>query len=203
MRHLVPIAVFSATCAAVLLGPAPAHACDNAVIRELTPVEEIATAERELSHGKLAEATWRVRVRYPSIRALGPDAPPLALRAQRIYALALIRADGKLDSREGWARWGNLEWALETLRELDGKRPNEPRSQADLAEARVKLPRTRATGVAVLESLDRRDLLGSPFSYIALAHARRAAGDDGGVRAALRRCVSMSVDRARCQVEVW
>ncbi|MCA9589374.1 MAG: hypothetical protein KC657_28895 [Myxococcales bacterium] len=203
MRELRPLAVLAVACGVSLLRPTPARACYNEVIRELSPVEEIATAERDLSHGKLADATWRVRVRYPSIRSLGPDAPPLALRAQRIYALALVRANGMLDSREGWARWGNLEWALETLRELDGKRPNEPRSQADLAEARVKLPRTRASGVAVLESLDRRDLLGSPFSYIALASARREVGDDGGVRAALRRCVAMSVDRARCQVEVW
>jgi hypothetical protein len=142
-----------------------------------------------------------VRGRYPNIRTLGVDAPPLALRAQRIYALVLIRADGRLDSARGWARWGNLEWAIETLAALDRKRPNEPHSQADLAEAHTRLGRTRAEGIRVLEDLDRRDLLGSPFAYLALARARRTVGDDGGAQAALRRCSMMSSDKQRCATD--
>jgi hypothetical protein len=91
---------------------------------------------------------------------------------------------------------------VETLADLDKKRMNDPRSQADLAEARTKLSRTRGEGIRVLEDLDQRDLLGSPFAYIALARARRAAGDEGGARAAMRRCSMMSNDRRRCDAEV-
>lgn len=167
----------------------------------LTPVQQIASAESELDEGRAGEAASRVRAGFPKIRTLGANAPPLALRAQRIYALALVRADGRLDSGLGWARSGNLEWAIETLRELDEKRPNDPRAQADLAEARTRVARTRAEGVKVLESLDQRDLLGSAFGYLALARARSAMGDDGGSQAALRRCAMMSADKHRCLID--
>src|SRR5262249_37437459 len=136
------------------------------------------------------------------IRTMGNEAPPLALRAERIYALALVRANGLLDGQLGWARWGNLEWALETLRALDEKRVDDPRSHGDLAEARMRLSRTREQAVRVLEDLDRRDLLASPFAYVALSRARREAGDDGGAAAALRRCAVMSVDARRCATDV-
>jgi len=167
----------------------------------LTPVQEIATAEKDLENNRLGEAGSRVRAQFPNIRTLGADAPPLALRAQRIYALVLIRADGRLDSGLGWARWGNFEWAAETLAALDKKKPNQPRAQADLAEARTRLGRTRAEGIRVLEELDQRDLLGSPFAYLALARARRTTGDDGGAQAALRRCSMMSNDKRRCNTD--
>lgn len=197
-----PRALFAAlSIAALAVTPRGARACINEVYRELTPVEEIAAAERDLTQDRYLSAAMRVRARYPMIRTLDATAPPLALRAQRIFAMALVRADGKLETGERWARWGNLEWALETLRELDVTRAD-PRSQADLAEAQVRFKRTEAEGVAQLESLDRRDLLGSPYSYLALARARKVASDDGGVRAALRRCVAMSVDRSRCRVEI-
>ncbi|MBX3208954.1 MAG: hypothetical protein KF764_28235 [Labilithrix sp.] len=182
--------------------PRSSSACMNEVQRQLTPVQEIAAAEQDLDGARLGEATHRVRVRYPSIRQLDGTAPPLALRAQRIYALALVRADGSLDAQLGWARWGNLEWAVETLADLDAHRPNDPRSQADLAEARTRLARTRAEGVRVLEDLDRRDLLGSPYAYLALARARRTAGDDGGADAALRRCAVMAANPSRCDTDL-
>ena len=146
-----------------------AVACGNEVEMRLTPVQQIASAENELANGRIGEAASRVRAGFPQIRTLGADAPPLALRAERIYALALVRADGHLDSGLGWARSGNLEWAIETLRALDAKRPNDPRSQADLAEARSRVPRTRAEAITVLEALDQRDLLGSAFAYLALS----------------------------------
>jgi hypothetical protein len=192
--------------AIVMLGaacrPTTSAACLNEVLRTLTPVEEIAAAEKDLEHGRLAEAAHRVRARYPGIRSLGPSAPPLAQRALRIYALVLVRADGRFDSQLGWARSGNLEWALETLAELERARPNDVRSQADLAEARTRLARTRSEGVRVLEDLDRRDLLGSPFSYLALARARRASNDAPGAAAALRRCSMMSVERRLCATDL-
>jgi hypothetical protein len=173
-------------------------ACGNAVEIHLTPVQEIATAEKELENNRLGEAAHRVRLRYPNIRALDSSAPPLALRAERVYALILVRADGQLDRALGWSRWANLEWAVETLADLDRKRLNDPRSQADLAEARTRFSRTRKEGVEVLEDLDRRDLLGSANAYLALARARRAAGDDNGAKVALRRCAVMSTDQRRC-----
>lgn len=167
----------------------------------LTPVQHIAAAERDLDEGRTGLAASRVRASYPNIRTLGAEAPPLAQRAERIYALALVRANGQLDSGHGWVRAANFEWAIETLRELDAKRPNDPRSQADLAEARSHVARTRAQAIATLEALDQRDLLGSAFAYLALSRARGEIGDDGGSQAALRRCVMMSSDRRRCSLD--
>lgn len=201
MKHLRVLVAAAAVSGLALVPARSARACGNEVYIQLTPVQEIAAAEKDLENNRLGEAASRVRARYPGIRTLGADAPPLALRAERIYALALVRADGHLDSALGWARWGNLEWAIETLAALDAKRPNDPRSQADLAEARTRLSRTRAEAVRVLEDLDQRDLLGSPFAYLALARARRTAGDDGGVQAALRRCSMMSSDKRRCATD--
>lgn len=178
--------------------PGDADACMNEVQRNLGPTEEIAQAEYELGMNEFGEAMHRVRVRYPKIRELGSSAPPLARRALRIYALALVRAEGQMDLSLGWAPWGNLEWAIETLADLDSVRPNDPESQADLAEARIALTRTRAEGVRVLEELDRKDLLGSALAYRALARARRAAGDDKGVAAAVARCEKMALTPSQC-----
>lgn len=180
-----------------------AAACENEVMVQLTPVQQMMLAEREVSEGKVASAAWRVRAGFPGIRELGPDAPPLALRAQRIYAMALVRANGQLDGPLGWTRAANFEWAIETLKALDARRGNDPRAQADLAEAGVRIRRTRAAAVKVLEDLDQRDLLGSAFAYLALARARAEAGDEGGALAARRRCAVMSTDRRQCENETW
>lgn len=177
------------------LTPARADACMNEVLRVESPVEDIAKAEKALDEGKLGEAASRVRVRYPSIRELGPEAPPLALRAERIYALALVRADGRLDGQLGWARWGNLEWAVETLRALDAKKSG---TKSDLAEAYVRFSRSRQAGLDILEDLDRRDLLGSAFAYVALARGRAASHDTKGAEAAMRRCAMTTLDLRRC-----
>ncbi|HSO38601.1 MAG TPA: hypothetical protein VLT33_38995 [Labilithrix sp.] len=204
MRSVRPLLLASVV-AASTVGVAPpreAAACGNEVELRLTPVQHIATAERDLDDGRVGEAASRVRASYPNIRLLGAEAPPLAQRAERIYALALVRANGQLDAGLGWARAGNFEWAIETLRELDEKRPNDPRSQADLAEARTRVMRTRAEAVRTLEGLDQRDLLGSAFAYLALSRARSAAGDDGGAQAALRRCSMMSTDKRRCALDL-
>ena len=206
MSPVRTLLVTSALALVSVLGPAvadqaPAEACENEVIRLLTPVQLVAEAESNLENARVAEAAATVRAQFPNIRTLGPTAPPLGLRAQRIYALALVRADGRLDSGYGWTRWANLEWAIQTLTELDQKRGNDARAHADLAEAKTRLPRTRAEGASVLEDLDQRDLLGSPYAYLALARARRAAGDDGGAAAALRRCSMVSTSPPRCAAD--
>lgn len=179
-----------------------ARACENEVFIQLTPVQHIAQAESLLEQGRWGEAASIIRAQYPNIRVLDEKAPPLALRAERIYAMALVRANGQLDGQTGWTRAANFEWSLETLKTLEAKRTNDPRAQADLAEAGIRLNRTRPASVAVLEDLDRRDLLGSAYAYLALARVRDDAGDTGGRQAALRRCHAMSNNRAACDVSI-
>jgi hypothetical protein len=187
-----------------LLAAPSTHACINGVELEIerfqaTPAGQVALAEGELAHDHPVWAAARVREQFPQIRSFDAKAPPLGRRAVRLYALAIVRAEGRIDAGAGWTPWGNYEWALETLRDLEASTPNNPARQAELAEARIALARTRADGVRAIEDLDGRDLLGSPYAYLALARARQAQGDDGGTLAAVRRCAMMSSDRRRCE----
>jgi len=188
----------------LVAAPSTSDACINGVELEIermnaTPAGQVAIAERELADGHPVWAAARVQQQFPNIRSEGAKAPPLGRRAVRLYALAIVRSEGKIDANAGWAPWGNYEWALETLKDLEASTPNNPARQAELAEAQIALPRTRAEGVRVIENLDGRDLLGSPYAYLALARARQAEGDDGGTIAAVRRCAMMSSDRRRCE----
>jgi hypothetical protein len=188
----------------IVAAPSSAHACINGIELEIerfqaTPAGQVALAEGELANDHPVWAAARVEQAFPRIRGFDAKGPPLHRRAVRVFALAAVRAEGKIDAGAGWAPWGNLEWALETLRDLEASTPNNPAKQAELAEAEIALPRTRAVGVRVIEDLDGRDLLGSPYAYLALARARQAEGDDGGTIAAVRRCAMMSSDRRRCE----
>jgi hypothetical protein len=205
LRALAVLGVVS--CASLLGRPSSARACINGIELEwerqvYSQAGQIAVAETELTNGRPVSAAGRVREQFPQIRGLDAKAAPLARRALRVYALAIVRADGKVEEAQGWARWGNLEWAHETLRDLEAASPNNPAKQADLAEAQIALPHARQLGVTRLEDLDGRDLLGSPYAYLALARARQAEGDHGGTLAAVRRCAMMSSDRRRCEMPV-
>ncbi len=184
--------------------PSTSGACINGIELEIerfqaTPAGQVALAEGELANDHPVWAAARVEQQFAQVRSFDAKGPPLHRRAVRVFALAVVRAEGKIDTGAGWAVWGNLEWALETLRDLEASAPNNPAKQAELAEAQIALARTRVDGVRVIEDLDGRDLLGSPYAYLALARARQAKGDDGGTLAAVRRCTMMSSDRRRCE----
>jgi hypothetical protein len=184
--------------------PSTADACVNGIELEIerfqaTPAGQVALAEGELANDHPVWAAARIEQELPGVRAFHAKGTPLQRRAVRVFALAVVRSEGRIDIGAGWAAWGNLEWALETLRDLEASSPNNPAKLAELAEAQIALPRTRADGVRVLEDLDGRDLLGSPYAYLALARARQAEGDEGGTLEAVRRCAMMSSDRRRCE----
>lgn len=190
---------------AALSAPSRSDACINGIEAEwerftYSQAGQIATAEKELEVARPVMAAGRVREQVPNVRSLDAKAAPLMRRSLRVYALAIVRADGKIDETLGWSRWGNLEWAYETLRDLEASSPNNPAKQAELAEAQIALPYARKAGVSRLEDLDGRDLLGSPFAFLALARARQDEGDVGGTQAAVRRCSMMSSDRRRCEI---
>jgi hypothetical protein len=207
MKLPLPLALGAAVGLAALSTAPRADACINGIELEIerinaTPAGQVAIAERELEGGHPVWAAARVKEQFPNIRGFDAKAPPLGRRAVRLYALAVVRSEGKIDAAAGWAPWGNYEWALATLQELEASTPNNPARQAELAEAQIALARTRAEGVRMIENLDGRDLLGSPYAYLALARARQAEGDDGGTIAAVRRCAMMSSDRRRCEKPV-
>lgn len=164
-----------------------------------TPVQEIARAEKAVENGQNAAATSAVLGSFPKVRAATAGANPLETRALRVFALAVVRSNGAVPKQADWTPNANLEWAVQALREIDAKRPNDPTVQADLGEALSKLPHGREESLKMLSALAQKDLMGSPHAYAALASLRRANGDLAGAEAAVKRCEEMSKTPAVCK----
>ena len=164
-----------------------------------SPVQEIARAEKSLEGGNNTEAAKTVLANFANVRSAEAGANPLETRALRVFALAVVRSNGVVNERNAgswtqneWTPAANLEWAVQSLREIDAKRPNDPTVQADLGEALAKLPRTQDESLKLLSGLEKKDLMGSPFAYAALAKIRGDKGDTAGQQAAIKRCEEMS-----------
>jgi hypothetical protein len=164
-----------------------------------SPVQEIARAEKSLEGGSNTEAAKTVLANFANVRTVTAGDNPLETRALRVFALAVVRSNGTVNERNAgswsqteWTPTANLEWAIQSLREIDAKRPNDPTVQADLGEALSKLPRTQDESLKMLGALEKKDLMGSPFAYAALAKIRGEKGDTAGQSAAIKRCEEMS-----------
>jgi hypothetical protein len=164
-----------------------------------TPVQEIARAEKALEGNQNTVAAKAVLGSFPNVRGVAAGANPLETRALRVFALAVIRSNGSVNEKSAgipttneWTPNANLEWAVQSIREIDAKRPNDPTVQADLGEALSKLPHGQAESLKILQGLAQKDLMGSPHAYAALAKLRGAKGDSAGAEAAIKRCEEMS-----------
>ncbi|HEY8079128.1 MAG TPA: hypothetical protein VIF62_33580 [Labilithrix sp.] len=171
-----------------------------------TPVQEIARAEKSLEGGQNLAAAQAVLGTFPRVRNATAGANPLETRALRVFALALVRSDGSADEKKAgvattgeWTPKANIEWAAQSLREIDAKRPNDPAVQADLGEALAKLPANQTDAMKLLASLAQKDLMGSPNAYAALAKLRSEKGDMAGAEAAVKRCEEMSKTPGICK----
>ncbi len=203
------LAIASVACALVVAYAPPASACGNAVEVVVDPrAEAVSSAENTLKYGDAIGAARRVLAQFPGIRAANVEPTardPLLVRSARILAVAIVRTDGRTSFGESvsWARSGNLEWAVLTLREVSAWKQRQETSRvlsthvakvetpdlaADLGEALAMQPHTRSEAKTLLESLDRRDLLGSPHAYRALAKLRAEDGEADASRVALDRC---------------
>ena len=188
-----------------------ANACGMSVRLDPTPqkpspVQEIARAEKSLEAGQNLAAAKAVLGTFPRIRVATAGGNPLETRALRVFALAVVRSDGDITEKKAgvasqaeWTKTANLEWAAQSLREIDQKRPNDPTVQADLGEALSKLPRSQGEALVVLQRLADKDLMGSPHAYAALAKLRSARGDSAGAEAATKRCEEMSRSPSVCK----
>lgn len=171
-----------------------------------TPVQEIARAEKSLESGNNVTAARAVLGTFPRIRVATAGGNPLETRALRVFALAVVRSDGAITeksagvfSKDEWTKTANLEWAVQSLREIDQKRPNDPTVQADLGEALSKLPHGQAEAMKLLAGLAQKDLMGSPHAYAALAKMKSDKGDNAGAEAAIKRCEEMSKTPGVCK----
>ncbi|MBX3202702.1 MAG: hypothetical protein KF894_31540 [Labilithrix sp.] len=172
-----------------------------------TPVQSIANAEKALENGQNLAAAKAVLTNFPKVRAATAGANPLETRALRVFALAVVRSNGAVTEKSAghpsggseWTPTANLEWAVQSIREIDAKRPNDPTVQADLGEALSKLPRGQKESMTILQGLAQKDLMGSPHAYAALARLRSEQGDAAGAQAAIKRCEEMSKTPGVCK----
>jgi len=171
-------------------------------------VQEIARAEKALEGGQALTAAQAVLANFPRIRSVTAGANPLETRALRVFSLAIVRSDGTVDEKKArvasangmeWNPKSNLEWAIQSLREIDEKRPNDPTVQADLGEALSKTASGQAESLKILQGLAQKDLMGSPHAYAALAKLRTEKGDSAGAEAAIKRCEEMSKTPGICK----
>jgi hypothetical protein len=174
-----------------------------------TPVQEIAKAEKALESGQNLVAAKAILGTFPRVRTAQPGANPLETRALRVFSLVVVRSNGATTeksagfaSQQDWTTNANLEWAVQSLREIDAKRPNDPTVQADLGEALSKLPHGQDEALKVLQGLAQKDLMGSPHAYAALAKIRSEKGDAAGAEAAIKRCEEMSKVPGVCKPAV-
>ena len=173
-----------------------------------TPVQEIARAEKALEGGQNLQAAQAILGTFPRIRNVTAGANPLETRALRVFSLAVVRSDGTVDEKKArvasangldWTPKANLEWAVQSLREIDAKRPNDPTVQADLGEALSKTATGQQEALKILQGLAQKDLMGSPHAYAALAKLRTQSGDSAGAEAAIKRCEEMSKTPGVCK----
>ncbi len=171
-----------------------------------TPVQEIARAEKALESGQNLVAAKAILGTFPRIRMAQPGVNPLESRALRVFSLVVVRSSGAMTektagfaSQQEWTANANLEWAVQSLREIDEKRPNDPTVQADLGEALSKLPHGQDEALKLLQGLAQKDLMGSPHAYAALAKMRGEKGDAAGAEAAIKRCEEMSKTPSVCK----
>jgi len=158
----------------------------------------VALADQRIEQERLADAASLVLQAYPHLATDAIDRSPLELHAKRILALAIVRtrpATAAVTERTGVNRVapsGSVAWSISTLRAIDASRHGDPVAQADLGEALVSDPTTEAEGLALLDDLASRDLIGSPHAYAALARLHAGKGEQAAARADLARCQTMT-----------
>lgn len=213
MKIARALAVAAAALTVTVLGTVAndAQACGMSVRLDPTPqrpspVQEIARGEKALESGQNLGAARAVLRAFPRIRNAAAGANPLETRALRVFALALVRSDGTIDEKKAggtatgeWTPGSNLAWAVQAIREIDAKRPNDPTVQADLGEALAKTPYGQKEALEILQKLAQKDLMGSPHAYAALAKLRSDRGDRAGAEAAIKRCEEMSKTPGMCK----
>jgi hypothetical protein len=201
-RRLPAIVTFAA--ALVASAPSRAEACSNAVRDADDIVSSCHEAERLLDDGDPGEARTRAAKLVSTLNGMrmaygdaGVTEPGLRARASRVVALADLRLDpgGRRDSK----RKAVLEEALKVLEGLAEENPKDSAKQTDLGEALASV--RPAEGKELLEDLDARDIVTTPYAYVALARLRGAAHDVKGRDAALGRCRTMAKTPSICQLD--
>ncbi len=196
-----------AACAVAVSGDARAcmHSDEYVAAIRKPSVAPMLLAEQAMSEGRVrfAASLLAPNRRHLALSRAGDD--PLADRALRVAAQAIVRTRGDVDvvrdQRRPLAPADNLRWALYTLRALQARRPDATIA-TDLAEALAAAGEREAAWQA-LTDLEQKDLMATAQGYAALARLRRETGD--GARSWLRYPLQAAhepvarVEDARCR----
>jgi hypothetical protein len=194
--------------AALALAPhGDAEACGNAIEIRVDPrTNAVAEAERLVGRGKPDEAVKRILAADGGFASAKVGSGPLADRALLVFAQAIARSDGRVGLGGGAPSEGdhaasekNLAWAAAVTTGLSTKRTDDPSIASSHGEVLSRIPSREAEAKRVLEALEKRDVVASPFAYAALARLRgeRAAAAPAFVRGPLR-----SLEAARREIEL-
>lgn len=222
-RWLLALPLVAASVAAFLvctLVPSAVLGCGNVITLSVDDVARRLTAvEKRLNEGNTVGAVQGLRFVLLVIRggnareyeggyALSEDpgsnvALRVRARAERVFALAVVRRDGLVDRRRvraGWVpdatRTANFVWAEGVLAAARRASPDAPEAIAHHAEALARLPNRATEAVTALRELDRRDLVPDAWGYGALARLADARRDTAARERALAQCATLAGDHA-------
>jgi hypothetical protein len=180
------IAALSVTAAMLAFcTPSIATACGSAVemVRpKPSPAQIVASAEKVLEVSPV-EARRVINASFALIRFAKAGTDPVQTRALRVLAVATMRSTTDAN---------DLAWSVQTLREIEQVKKNDPAVLADLGEALSKTAAGKAEALTILGKLADKDLMGSPHAYAALATLKQDKGDAAGAQAAMTKCKEIS-----------
>lgn len=163
--------------------PQPADACYNEVLISSDEARQrIQKAEKALAEGKNSRAVSELDDVIVKDEAL-------SRRLQRLLAVAKMRNN-------------EITIGLETLKDQLKSAPDDPYLKTRIAEGLSLLRKNKEANhkraLAMLEELERADLIPDAEGDLVLARLRAAANDQAGSAKALARCQKRSSDPARC-----
>ncbi len=204
-------------CAAV---PRAARACGNTITLTVDELaRRVTAAEKLLTAGNTVGAVQSLRFALAVARGTASrggfggyeltsdvraqPAVRIRVRAERLFALAVVRRDGLVDRRRlraGWVpdavRAANFVWAEGVLGAALRDAPAAPEAIAHHAEALARLPNRANDAASALRELDRRDLMPDAWSYAVLARLSEAGRDTATRDRAAALCVTLAGEHA-------
>ena len=171
--------------------------------------QDVKKAERLLAKGRSVRAVNIAKGRYERFTAATgtPDrGKALFHRAQRLIALATVRSGGRMNLGPGMRgrtedqQRSNLAWATSMLEIHAATEPDNLLFRVFYAEALLEYPEGAAQVVAMLEPLQRDDIMPSARGFAVLARAHHQLGDASSGELSQRRCLDLGASEALCAV---
>jgi hypothetical protein len=168
--------------------------------RQVDPtLAAVQKAEKLLAKGDHAGAVKHARQALDDLQSLPPvGAADLPVRAQRVAAIAAVRANGKvslgagLEGKSEQDQRTNIAWAQLVLTYQSALSSDNLVLKTQLAEALAADPLMHGRARDMLNELASRDVMPTARGYTVLAKLEGDRGDATAREAALHRCVEFA-----------